>query len=413
MGIHMQSEKLSFKGHNGSTLSARFDRPDGTMRACALFAHCFTCSKDILSAKRISSRLASMGIGVFRFDFTGLGNSEGDFSDTNFTTNVGDLKLAASYMEHNFQAPSLLIGHSLGGAAVLCLASHVTSAKAIVTIGAPADPEHVLNGFAGSLPQINADGHADVSLAGRPFVIKKQFVEDAVEVDVLSHIAHMHKALLVLHAPKDTQVGIENAEKIFVAARHPKSFVSLDNADHLITNQADAEYIAELIAAWAGRYVDMAEDIKPIDSPEGVVRVSEVDPKGFIQQVTIDGRHRLIADEPKSVGGDNLGATPYQFLSTALGACTTMTIRMYARRKKIDLEHVSVDVTHNKDYASESSDATQKVDVFKRQITLRGNLSSDERQRLLEIADKCPVHRTLHGDVEVFTSLNESSKRSL
>ena len=392
----MKTQKIKFTGHDGSELAARLDLPEGPIRATALFAHCFTCSKDIPAARRVATRLAANGMAVLRFDFTGLGHSGGEFSNTNFTTNVEDLVLAAQFLEERFSAPQLLIGHSLGGAAVLKAAAQVPSAKAVATIGAPFDPAHVAHNFGGQLDDIKITGEATVELAGRPFKICRQFLDDIAAQNLQPAIADLKKALLVLHAPMDDTVSIDNAAEIFGAAKHPKSFVTLDDADHLVSHARDAEYVADTIFAWVARYVDLSEPQLRQGAPEGTVRVSEADPDGFLQDVDVAGQHHLLADEPASYGGTNLGPTPYQYLSSGLGACTTMTIRMYARRKKIALRAVSVDVTHDKRHIDAMQDGAGKQDVFRREIHLEGDLTSAERDRLLQIADKCPVHKTLH-----------------
>jgi len=402
----MPSEKLTFKGHSGEELAARFDTPNGPILATAVFAHCFTCSKDILAAKRISQRLASAGIAVLRFDFTGLGHSQGEFANTHFTSNVEDLRLAAEFLAAQGNPVSLLVGHSLGGAAVLKVASEIPTVKAVVTVGAPADPEHVMANFGCEIDEIRENGQAEVSLAGRPFIIKREFLDDIASAKLLPAVAKMKKALLVLHAPLDATVSIDNAADIFTAAKHPKSFVTLDNADHLLTNAEDAEYAASVIATWASRYLDLPKPAAPIGAPEGIVRVDEADPKGFKQDISVGPKHHLLADEPLAYGGTDLGISPYQLVSAGLGACTSMTIRMYARRKKWPLENVSVDITHGKIHANDCEHCDKgdyKIDQFRRVITLEGDLDDDQITRLMDIADRCPVHRTLESDIEIVT----------
>ncbi len=402
----MPTERITFEGHSGHLLAARLDMPEGPHLATAIFAHCFTCSKDIPAARRISAQLAAMGIAVLRFDFTGLGHSEGEFSNTGFSSNVADLKSAAAYLDSRSMAPDMLIGHSLGGAAVLKVASQVPSAKAVVTLGAPFDPAHVAENFAGQLTEINATGHAEVDLGGRPFTITQAFVDDINAQALAPSVANLGKALLVLHAPRDEVVGVENAAEIFRAARHPKSFVTLDDADHLISRAIDAEYAATVIASWAGRYLSLTPPAPPPGAPEGVVRVSEADPHGFLQDINAGPLHHSLADEPLAYGGSNKGMTPYGFLAAGLGACTSMTIRMYARRKSWPLAHVWVDVSHDKVHARDAeAPAGQKVDTFTRAIHLDGTLTQEQRQRLLEIADRCPVHRTLEQSSTVRTLL--------
>ncbi|MEO0372825.1 MAG: bifunctional alpha/beta hydrolase/OsmC family protein [Pseudomonadota bacterium] len=402
----MPTERISFTGHNGDELAARLDLPDGPVLATALFAHCFTCSKDIPAARRISARLAGAGIAVLRFDFTGLGHSGGEFENTTFRTNIADLLAAATALEARGMAPQMLIGHSLGGAAVLGAARQIDSVRAVATIGAPFDPGHVTHNFDGALDQIEADGVSEVMLGGRPIRIGKNFVENVKAERLEGEIANLKSALLVLHAPLDATVGIENAAAIFRTAKHPKSFVTLDNADHLVTNAADAEYAAEMIAAWAARYLDLRPPAPPPGAPEGIVRVTEADPDGFLQDINDGPKHHILSDEPQAYGGTDQGLSPYGLLSAGLGACTSMTIRMYARRKKWPLSHVQVDVSHNKVHAQDvGCPSGAKADHFRRLITLRGDLTEDQRLRLLEIADRCPVHRTLESTAEIKTEL--------
>lgn len=402
----MATERFTFEGHDGFKLAARLDLPGGPVLTTALFAHCFTCGKDIAAARRIASRLAAMGIAVLRFDFTGLGHSEGEFENTTFSSNVADLVAAAGALEARGMAPSLLIGHSLGGAAVLRAAGKIPSVKAVATLGAPFDPAHVTHNFGGALREITAKGAADVDLGGKTVRIGKEFVDDIAHARLTDAIRNLGKALLVLHAPRDQIVGIENATEIFKAARHPKSFVTLDEADHLISAPKDAEYAAEVIAAWAGRYLDLRPPAPPPGAPEGVIRVREADPKGFLQDVSDGPKHHLKADEPLAYGGTDQGMSPYGFLSAGLGACTSMTIRMYARRKDWPLTSVSVDVTHDKVHAQDAdTGVTPRIDKFHRLIHLEGDLTEDQRARLLEIADKCPVHRTLETGAKVVTEL--------
>lgn len=406
----MGMERATFENSAGNALAARLDMPDGPHLATAIFAHCFTCSKDIHAARRIAGRLAAMGIAVLRFDFTGLGHSDGEFANTTFTSNVGDLVAAAEYLASRDMAPEILIGHSLGGAAVLRAAGRIDSVKAVATIGAPFDPEHVTHNFGDALDRIRSDGSAEVDLGGRTFRIGKAFIEDVEASKLAPAIAGLKRALLVLHAPRDAVVGIDNATRIFMAAKHPKSFVTLDTADHLISDPRDADYAAEVIAAWVGRYVPLAPPAPPPGAPEGVVRVAEADPAGFLQDVTVGARHRLVADEPEAYGGTDQGLSPYGFLAAGLGACTSMTIRMYARRKGWKLSHVSVDVTHDKVHAQDAGQTNggpgEKVDRFSRLVRLEGDLSDDQRARLMEIADKCPVHRTLERGARIDTEMD-------
>lgn len=404
----MKTELFEFTGHDGSLLAARLDLPEGPVRASAILAHCFTCSKDIPAARRIAGRLAARGIAVLRFDFTGLGHSGGEFANTNFSSNVQDLHAAVRALAQRGMSPQLLIGHSLGGAAVLKAAPDVDGLRAVVTLGAPADPSHVTHHMADQIETIRREGSATVHLAGRPFEFRQQFLDDISSQSLEKALGRLRVALLVMHAPNDLTVGIDHAARIFMAAKHPKSFVSLDNADHLVSREEDAEYVAEVIASWSARYLDPASAVSVPGAPEGVVRVAEAQAGGFKQDITINARHQLVADEPISVGGTDLGPSPYQLVTAGLGACTTMTLRMYANLKKMPLTHVTCDVTHNKAHLADSQQlgaGQAKVDVFTRHIRLEGDLSDEEREALLRIADKCPVHTTLHGQAVVQTEL--------
>jgi len=404
-----RSERVEFEGSQGGTLAARLELPDGRPRAYALFAHCFTCSKDAFVATRIARGLSEAGIAVLRFDFTGLGESEGDFANTNFSSNVEDLLRAAAFLEARYEAPSVLVGHSLGGAAVLAAAGRLAAVKAVATIAAPADPAHIAHLLAQAHPEIEAIGEAEVVIGGRRFRIRKEFLEDISGQRLTDAIGKMRKALLVFHAPRDTVVGIENASAIFQAARHPKSFVSLDGADHLLSRREDAHYVASVLAAWAARYVPALEtpDARIEPSAPGGVLVRETG-KGSFQQEVFAAGHRLFADEPVSAGGTDTGMTPYEFLLAGLGACTAMTIRMYADRKKLPLGHVSVRLSHEKIHAEDCADCETRegrLDVIERVIELTGDLDNEQRQRLLEISEKCPVHRTLHSEIRIQTRL--------
>jgi putative redox protein len=400
------SEKLSFAGTGGQELAARLEKPRGRSHAVALFAHCFTCTKDIFAAARIAAGLASRGIAVLRFDFTGLGHSEGEFANTNFSSNVDDLVAAADHLRSLGTAPKIVIGHSLGGAAVLAAAGRIPEAVAVATIGAPADPAHVQHLFQAARPEIEAKGEAEVLLAGRPFTIKKQFLEDIEATRLEAAIGDLRKALLVFHAPRDATVGIENAGRIFGAAKHPKSFVSLDDADHLLTRRQDANYVAEVLAAWAGRYLGLAQ-AEPLKAASGTVVVQEAGEGKFAQHVAA-GPHQLRADEPLSVGGEDSGPGPYDLVMAGLGACTSMTLRLYAERKGWPLERVTVTLSHDKIHAEDCADCETKsgrLDRIDRRLLVEGALDDEQRARLLEIADKCPVHRTLESEVVVTTGL--------
>lgn len=406
------SQKLIFPGSSGEALAARLDMPSANPRTYALFAHCFTCSKDIFAAARISAALVERGFAVLRFDFTGLGASEGEFANTNFSSNVEDLIKAADYLRENHSAPEILIGHSLGGAAMLAAVGAVPEAKAVATIGAPADAEHVIHNFGAKIDEIETQGVAEVKLAGRSFTIKKQFLDDLKTHSVETRVAELRKALLIFHAPGDTVVGIDNAAIIFKAAKHPKSFISLDDADHLLSRRSDAVYVADVLSAWASRFISAPQTsaVLPYPGPVGQVSVAETG-AGKFQAEIVAGAHKLIADEPENFGGLDSGPSPYELLSAALGACTSMTLRMYAERKGIDLERVTVHVRHDKVHAEDCEDCGEgregKIDRFERELVLQGNIDEPMRQRLKEIADKCPVHKTLEKGAAVVTKLRE------
>jgi len=402
------TQRVDFEGSKGARLSARLDLPSGNIYAYAIFAHCFTCSKDLHATKRISSELAKNGIAVLRFDFTGLGNSQGDFASTNFSSNREDLLIAAEHLRKHFEAPSLIIGHSLGGAAVLSIAGDIPEIKAVATIAAPSEAEHVVHNFGVKLDEIKQSGEAMVSLGGRDFSIRKQFLDDLADNDVLEKVANLKKPLLVLHSPTDETVGIENATKIFVTAKHPKSFISLDSTDHLVSNSRDADFVASVIASWAMRYVDK-KAVDEIVKSDGGVMVSETG-LGKFQNTVVAGTHVLIGDEPDSVGGLNSGPSPYDYLAAALGTCTSMTLRMYADFKKLEIGRISVNVSHEKIHAKDCSECTEherseggRIDIFERKISIDGLEDKALAEKLLEIADKCPVHKTLEKGAKIKT----------
>lgn len=403
--------KFEFKNQNGDTLSGSLEEPTaGLPRGVALFAHCFSCSKNVLAASRVSRGLRERGFTVLRFDFTGLGESEGEFADTNFSTNVDDLRAAISAMRQKNMAPNILIGHSLGGAAVLDLADEVEEVKLVATIGAPSEPRHVVHLFDESaMQQIEETGQADISLGGRPFTIKKQFLDDVNEASVLKKLGSSQKPLLICHSPTDNVVGIDNAQKIYRAAKHPKSFVSLDGADHLLSKKEDAEFVSTLIASWAARFIGSpatSSTAQSTDDHNGGVTVTERD-MVFTQDVTA-GRHHVVADEPTSAGGADLGFTPYDLLLAALGTCTSMTLRMYAKRKGLNVDAIEVKLQHDRIHASDCEsceDQAGKVDQIRRLIRIEGDLTDAQRKRMLEIANKCPVHRTLHNQKQITSEL--------
>jgi len=399
-----ESMKVEFPGATGAMLAARLDLP-AKPRAFALFAHCFTCGKDIFAASRIAEGLAARDIAVLRFDFTGIGSSEGEFANTNFSSNVGDLVAAADYLRQNHGPPSILIGHSLGGAAVLAAAQRVSDATAVVTIGAPASAAHVTHNFAANLTDMVAKGTAEVTLAGRTFTITQQFLDDLTGQNFLDDLAKMKKALLVCHAPQDEYVGIENATAIFTAARHPKSFLSLDTADHLLRKRSDGIYAADVIATWASRYLALGEQRPAL--PDGVVEVSETRGGHLVQRIRA-GRHLLVADEPTAVGGEDAGPGPYEYLLAALGACTSMTMRLYAERKGIRADRFSIRLSHRRIYAEDCADCDTKdgnIGEITRDITIAGDVTEAERAKLMEIADRCPVHQTLTHEIKIRSGL--------
>ena len=406
----MRSQPVHFENAEGHRLSARLELPlHGPTLGCAVFAHCFTCSKNLKAVGHISDALAAQGIAVLRFDFTGLGQSEGDFADTNFSSNVADLVAAARFMEATYEAPALLIGHSLGGAAVLQAVAELPEIRAVATIGAPADPAHVVHLIEDSRAEIEARGEAEVVLGGRRFRIRKQFLDDLEASRMQETLRALKRPLLILHSPVDNTVGVENAAALFKAARHPKSFVSLDHADHLLTDEADSRYVGAVIAAWAKRYI-APHQAEPEDELEDDRVVARTGPSGYRTEI-MAGAHHLVADEPVAVGGTDTGPTPYDLLSAALGACTSMTLRMYADRKEWPLEEVVVRLAHKKIYAEDCKTCGEeggKIDHIDRELELTGELDEAQITRLLEIADRCPVHRTLHGDVRVETTLRSA-----
>ncbi len=398
-------ERVEFKNRSGETLAAAMELPDRVPKACALFAHCFTCGKDIAAAARISRTLAAEGFAVLRFDFTGLGGSQGDFANTNFASNVEDLLAAADFLRENYGAPALLIGHSLGGTAVLAAAADIPEALAVACIGAPASPVHMIRHLGAAAAEIASSGAATVPLGNREFRIKKQFLDDIGTHQVIEMLPRLRKALQVMHAPLDQVVSIDEASRIFTAARHPKSFVSLDGADHLLSRLEDAQYVARTIATWATRYLVVETASRGPAVSGGEVVVTEGNHR-FLREVTTDD-HNWLADEPKRAGGDNLGPDPYEHLLAALGACTSMTIRMYANRKGWPLHNVHVRLAHARDYDRDCDGCDERpvqMEFLRRYIGFEGPLDQDQARRLMEIADRCPVHRTLAGHLKIETA---------
>ena len=404
----MADEKISFKNDAGAELSARLELPaDRRPHNYAVFAHCFTCNKNFTAVRRISRALAAAGFGVLSFDFTGLGASGGDFSETNFSGSVNDLIGAAAFLKENYEAPVLLVGHSLGGAAALLAASELASIKAVATIGAPAAPQHVTKLLTGGIEEIERTGAAEINIGGRPFTIQRQFVEDLKDQNLLNVVRRMRTSFLFMHSPQDEIVGIENAAELYQAAFHPKSFMSLDGADHLLSKTDDACYAGDVIAAWAARYVEIPEETELATNKQTVARLVSEDK--FTTDIKA-GRHRLIADEPESFGGKDLGPSPYALVAAGLAACTAMTLRMYADRKKWDLREVFVHISHENTHVEDCRDcetAGAKLDHFSRRLELIGDLDDEQKARLLEIADKCPVHKTLESKVHISTELQK------
>ncbi|RLD28333.1 MAG: osmotically inducible protein C [Bacteroidetes bacterium] len=402
----MKIQKVTFLNNEGQQLSGRLELPINQQpHNFAIFAHCFTCNKNLSAVKNISRALTSNGFGVLRFDFTGLGESDGDFSDTNFSGNVDDLLSAAKHLSENYKSPTLIVGHSLGGAAAIFAAAQIDSIKAIATIGAPSNPKHVQHLLHSSLEEIQTYGKAIVNLSGRNFTIKKQFIDDLEDNSLPDIAKKLHKAILVMHSPQDTTVTVNNAEAIYKAAHHPKSFVSLDGADHLLSNKADSIYAGNIIASWAKRYIDLPE-IELLKTNLQVVASLDSD-DGFTTQIKV-GNHYMVADEPISYGGNDFGPSPYEYVSAGLSACTAMTIQMYAKRKGWYIENVEVHTSYGKVHAKDCElcdENASKIDTFNREIKLEGNLDDKQIKRILQIADKCPVHKTLHSDTQIITNL--------
>ena len=403
----MLHHQVRFENAEGHELAGVLDMPDKSPRAWALFAHCFTGSKNLKATRHISRALNDSGIAVLRFDFTGLGESEGDFADTTFSSNVTDLVAAAGFLEREHRAPGLLVGHSLGGTAVLRAATEIPSAVAIATIGAPSHPSHVIERFEDAVAEIRTLGEAAVNLAGRTFTLRRPFLSDLERHPLPESLGDLRTALLFMHAPLDEIVELDNASELFLEAKHPKSFVSLDGADHLLTGEDDARYAGRVLAAWAEKYLfGVDEPAEGLAAPAGEAAARTLS-TSLTTELNAAG-HRLIADEPEDYGGDNLGPTPYDLLSAGLASCTTMTLQMYAQRKGLALETATARVRHDKIHAKDCADCESedgKIDEFQRTILLTGDLTKAERQRLLEIADRCPVHKTLHGVIRIRSRL--------
>ncbi|MEM8999231.1 MAG: bifunctional alpha/beta hydrolase/OsmC family protein [Bacteroidota bacterium] len=405
----MNLQKVNFQNKQGQTLVGRLQLPvDRHPHNFALFAHCFTCNKNLLAVKNISKALTANGFGLLRFDFTGLGESDGDFADTNFSGNVEDLVAAAGFLKENYSTPTLLVGHSLGGAAVIFAAREIGSVKAIATVGAPSNPLHVTHLLKNGIAEIQATGKALVNLSGRDFTIKKQFLDDLETKSLPETAKALRKPLLILHSPHDDTVEIKNAEEIYVAAHHPKSFVSLDGADHLLSKKEDSMYVGEIISGWAKRYLNVAERIDTSLKTKHQVAASLAAEDGFTTHMKM-GNHYLLADEPHDFGGNDFGPSPYELVSAGLSACTAMTIQLYAKRKGWPVDNVEVHTSYSKDHAVDCQDCEAeraKIDTFHREIKLKGDLDEKQKARILEIANKCPVHRTLHSETQIINTLS-------
>lgn len=411
----MRTQKLFFDNKEGDKLAANLVLPlDETPLFYAIFAHCFTCSKNFHAVNNISRTLANLGVAVLSFDFTGLGQSEGVFEDTRFSSNIEDLLSAAAFLETEYESPSLLIGHSLGGTAVLYASARLESVKAVVTIGSPAEPTHVSKIFKESIPEILKKGSATVNIGGADFKIKREFLENLEKNSIAELMKGLKKSFLFIHSPQDNIVDISNARALYEAAHHPKSFISIDGADHLVSDKSDSQYVGNLIASWSARYVgDQMKSEKLVNDILGhEVRV-RLSGQGYTTEVKTP-THHLIADEPEAVGGEDLGPTPYDLLMASLGSCTAMTLRMYADRKRWPLEEVTVFLNHDRVHLEDIEnfkDPGAKVSRFERIIDIVGELDEAQKLRLLEIANKCPVHRTLQETIKIETRLIDQAKR--
>lgn len=408
----MRQQQLAFENRDGLTLTGTLETPgDSPPRATVLFAHCFTCTRNIKAAVNISRALVEDGYGVFRFDFTGLGDSEGEFSSTNFSSNVEDLIDAAEFLQRDHAPPEILIGHSLGGAAILQAAHAIESAKVVATIAAPADPAHVTHLFDASREEIEKRGEANVQLAGRPFRIRKQLLDDLESIDWRERVRNLRRPLLIFHSPVDESVDVSNASDIFSAALHPKSFISLNKADHLVSDAKDSRFVGRMLAAFAEQYVGKPEQALRKTAPglnydDPVIAV--IQGSGLRTELDAGGM-KLVADEPASVnGGSGSAPTPYGYLAASLAACTAMTLRMYATMKNLPVDRIEVSVRHDKVHADDCADCETregKVDRFVRGLVIDGQLDETARSRMKEIADRCPVHRTLESEIRIETRL--------
>ncbi|AUP80193.1 bifunctional alpha/beta hydrolase/OsmC family protein [Flavivirga eckloniae] len=404
----MKSSKLQIQNNKGLKLQAYLELPANQKpNYYAIFAHCFTCTSSLSAVKNISRALTNYGFGVVRFDFTGLGRSEGEFAESHFSANVDDLIAVSHYMNSNYEAPSLLVGHSLGGAAVLSAASQLENIKAVATIGAPATVSHVKHLFSHGIEDVREKGEVEVNIGGRPFKIDKDFVEDFDKTDLPTIVKQLRKPLLILHAPTDTVVGIKNAEQLYHNAHHPKSFVTLDNADHLLSNSKDSQYAGNVIGTWVQRYFEPKENKMLETKGEQLVGHLNLIEDNFTTSIQTKN-HTMIADEPASIGGDDFGPSPYEYLNAGLVACTAMTLKMYAQRKQWDLQEVFVYVTHSRKHSDDLGLEIEKptyLDHISKKLKFVGNLDETQKQRLKEIASKCPVHKTIASEVVFNTTI--------
>ncbi len=401
----MQKLEVSFKNSDSKVLKGVLELPTNKQPAhFILFAHCFTCNKNFHAPSKISKSLASQGYGVLRFDFTGLGDSEGDFADTNFSSNIEDLIAAAEFLRKEYNAPRMIIGHSLGGAAALFASKQIDSVKCVVTINAPSNLSHVQKHFESSLDEIERDGYANIKIGGRSFKIKKQFITDLETNQNSSVLKDIKKSLLIMHSPQDEIVSINHAEELYKAAWHPKSFVSLDGANHMLSSKEDSHYVGSVISAWASKYLK-EEELPELETDHEVM--ANLGATGYTTQI-IAGNHHLLADEPIKVGGSDLGPNPYELVSSGLAACTSMTIHMYARRKEWKVENVETHVSYSKKHAEDCENCENdkaKIDHFEREVSIKGDLDEKQLKRLMQIADKCPVHKTLSSQAKITTKL--------
>jgi len=393
----MRYQELKFPNENGETLTAILEFPvTGKPTSFALFAHCFTCSKNYNTATNISHQLANVNIATLRFDFTGLGENFTSQEVESFSKNINDLVTASKYLEENFGKPEILIGHSLGGTAAILASQHISSVKAIITIGAPADMDQISSLILKSENQASKD---QVKVGDTPFIINKEFLEDLKNHRTKDILAKSRNAMLIMHSPQDKVVSIDNATDLYTNSFHPKSFISLDGANHMLTDQKDSVYAGKVMASWLGKYLELETRLTLETEKQAVVRTGKE--KYYTEIKT--GNHHLIADEPQHMHGQDLGPSPYDLLVSALGACTSMTLQMYAGRKEWDLQDVRVHVQHTKEHVQDSQSSKGMMDKITRDIELFGDLDEEQRKRLMEIANRCPVHRTLEGQVTIGT----------